>query len=246
MAQNLDIQDIKSQLFKNGYVIIKDIDLDPVQQVNLTKEFGNLINFPFEFKRHRAQQEIILVSNLNDDGSIKISTFGTDWHNDGDFWDNNYIITLLHSKQIPSTGGSTFFFDLRAAYDKLSDEKKELIKNVKLEVSVDDVPDFNNSPAEIKSQFPRVFHPIAFKHKINGRTGLYLGGRTTKIEGMSTEESTKLLSELIAIGAENCYQHIWNPNELIIWDNTQVMHMAEKYVGNEPRVLWRTQAQLNF
>ena len=66
---------------------------------------------------------------------------------------------------------------------------------------------------------------------------------TVGIEGLSVEESAPVLGHLYERSTvhENVYRHIWQPADLILWDNRCVMHMAlADYDLTETRRMYRT------
>lgn len=63
----------------------------------------------------------------------------------------------------------------------------------------------------------------------NGRTILYITSYIHHIDGMSDEESQALLDELFAHAAQPQYRNLvrWeNDGDMIMWDNTAVLHRA--------------------
>jgi len=80
------------------------------------------------------------------------------------------------------------------------------------------------------------------RHPDTGRETLFIQpriiGSVVGIDGMSDDESTALIEELISqITSEPfVYRHRWNPLDVVVWDNRCVLHSAttkdlpEKYV----------------
>ena len=78
-----------------------------------------VVNLPKEFVRNNVDpdyNEIVRIGNLMPDGSrIDCQKDGSRWHQDGMPSLQHHmmrIITMLHSKTLPETGGSTEFVDL--------------------------------------------------------------------------------------------------------------------------------------
>ena len=64
---------------------------------------------------------------------------------------------------------------------------------------------------------------------------------TINIEGFSEDESQQLLWELYEhmIQEQFVYEHVWNEDMLIMWDNRTVMHQATGGYDGYDRLLHR-------
>ena len=82
---------------------------------------------------------------------------------------------------------------------------------------------------------------MAWTHQ-SGRKSLLLGLTAGRIEGMAEEDSRALLDEMQAWSTQPqfVYRHEWTVGDMIIWDNTGVMHRVEAYPANSGRLLSRT------
>jgi alpha-ketoglutarate-dependent taurine dioxygenase len=103
---------------------------------------------------------------------------------------------------------------------------------------------FPNPTPELKAawaRFPEKIHPLVWTHR-SGRKSLVLGSSTTRIVGMEGEEGRALLNELQAWATQPkfVYRHEWAVGDLVIWDNTGVMHRVEPYPPDSGRMMHRT------
>ena len=169
---------------------------------------------------------------------------------DGDFWENNYIYTLLHGDIIPTIGGNTHFVDSRLACRHLFEHYKteifDVIKNKSVVIDVNDIPDFKDSQFLhwFNEKYNIAKHPIISKHRVTNESGLYYAHKNALIDGWTKQQSQNLLyrlDDILMNNEEISYMHSWTKNDLLIWDNTAVLHRA---VGgyNDPRRLYRVQA----
>ena len=87
---------------------------------------------------------------------------------------------------------------------------------------------------------PDTTHRLVWKHK-PGRKSLVIGCHADHILGMDRDESDALLQELIdwATQPRFVYRHEWTVGDLLIWDNTGVLHRAEPYPLDSGRVMHR-------
>jgi alpha-ketoglutarate-dependent 2,4-dichlorophenoxyacetate dioxygenase len=80
-------------------------------------------------------------------------------------------------------------------------------------------------------------------HEPSGRMNLYIAAHAHHIEGLPKPESDELLKNLMdhATQESNTMSVAWkNPGDIIIWDNTAVMHRGGKFEGGHIRDMRRT------
>src|SRR3546814_15279176 len=77
---------------------------------------------------------------------------------------------------------------------------------------------------------PDKAHNLVWTHK-SGRKSLVIGCHASHIADMDVEEGRKLLDELLAWTTQPrfIYRHEWSVGDMLIWDNTGVLHRAEPY-----------------
>ncbi len=77
----------------------------------------------------------------------------------------------------------------------------------------------------------------------NGRKAFYVGSHACEIIGMPTGEARALIRELVA-GAtrpEVVYTHVWQPGDLVVWDNRCMLHRGRPWNESKyRRVMHRT------
>ena len=76
----------------------------------------------------------------------------------------------------------------------------------------------------------------------DGRRSLAIGATTDHVVGMKPAESRELLDELLAWSTQErfCYRHEWQVGDVVIWDNTGILHRALPYDPSSERVMQRT------
>lgn len=173
------------------------------------------------------------------------------FHVDSSFNAHRAGYSLLRAAQLPppGTGGATEFADTRTAFEDLPEKQKEelvrmdyvachsLMHSRKMAV-----PDFMGG---VNSEdYPMSRHRLVQKHEPSGRWNLYVTSHVHHIEGLEKEESDKLVKELYEHASQPKYvlKVEWeNDGDLVIWDNTCVMHRATAgdYEGKYPRDMRR-------
>lgn len=235
----------------HGVVCLRRQFLSINEQIALTKRLGEPVLLPKGLRFNNTQNEypeLARVSNLLPDGTLITEHKAAEyWHSDGDFWQpgKNYLFNLLYSLIVPDQGGATGFSDLRLAYKSLDETIRRRIRNLQVIVSCDEIPDFKDTHPDERQ--PDAVHPITHRHIETGQIGLYFGHTFATILNLSKDESDEIIRELVAAieRPENQYIHQWQKGDLLIWDNTSVMHRSMGGYGNFPRLLFRTQAFIN-
>ena len=134
----------------------------------------------------------------------------------------------------PGTGGETEFLDSRTAYEDLSDDKKDEIKdyvgmNTLLHNRKLANPDMDMFKDIDCTKVPLSKHRIAQIHEPTGRGNLYIGSYNHHIEGLPVEEGRRITDELLEHVTQDKYKfalHWENPGDIGFWDNTAVLHRA--------------------
>ena len=85
-------------------------------------------------------------------------------------------------------------------------------------------------------------HPMVKIHPETNKECLFINPvYTINIEGFSEDESQQLLWELYEHMTQDkfVYEHVWNEDMLIMWDNRTVMHQATGGYDGYDRLLHR-------
>ena len=202
---------------------------------------------------HRLPTTFADVSNLDKDGKPfaaddrrrQFSIGNRLWHSDSSFKAIPAKYSLLYAHAIPSKGGNTEFADMRAAYDALDEETKELVEDLVCEHSQlysRGKLGFTKFTEEERARFKPVLQRLVRVHPSTGRRSLYLSSHAGKIVGWPVPEARALLMDLSehATQREFVFIHEWRVGDLVMWDNRATMHRARPFPHNEPRDVRRT------
>tara|TARA_B100000676_G_scaffold144382_1_gene142830 strand:- start:960 stop:1814 length:855 start_codon:yes stop_codon:yes gene_type:complete len=190
-----------------------------------------------------AKRGVMFVSNIRENG-VPIGSLPDgemQFHSDGAHRQFPYRATTLYGIKIPSKGGNTMFSNLQAAYDALSPNIKDQIKNLKTQ-TVYDYTAQNRETIGADPILPRAQHELIKVHPVTGRKSIYVSRlMTEKIVGMDPDQSENLLGQLFdhAEKPEFIYSHKWSPGDLIIWDNRSTNHARTDFPAEEQRLLRR-------
>ena len=192
--------------------------------------------------------EVNIISSEDRDtlGDGRRLVNGANWHTDDSFMREPCSLTMLYAVTIPSRGGDTQFTNMYAAFEDLPDDTKRRLEG--LEVvhkykSRRQLTDVSTRPAEEMAAMPEATHPLVRVHPVTGRKALYLNpNRMDRIVGLDLAESDRLLDSLIAHATQPRYEyrHVWQPHDLVFWDNRCTMHKANAdYPEGERRLMHR-------
>jgi len=193
------------------------------------------------------------IAEIKRSANEKATPFGGTWHSDWSFMKKPPSATLLHSKIIPPVGGNTLFANTEKSFAALPEEMKNKLRKLKVIHSAK-IPYADDGfyalekeersmkilpSKEAKATFS---HPMVKIHPETNKECLFINPvYTINIEGFSEDESQQLLWELYEhmIQDKFVYEHIWNEDMLIMWDNRTVMHQAMGGYDGYDRLLHR-------
>ncbi len=242
---------LRETIAAHRILVVKNQTLDSDAQEAFSECFGELlhpvtrrpdgIRLPQTHEITNAAKE----GGISNDQYLGATAF---WHTDGAYFPVPPLYTTLYAVKLPpSGGGDTEFVDMRAAYDALPQAQKQALDGLQVVHSHAEKNLVSGARAGTMDEVrdaPPVIHPMIRTIEGTEQRALYLGMYAVRILGMPDEEARKLLAELHehSIQPEFRYTHVWEPGDLMMWDNRSLMHRA---VGNfdmdrEVRTLRRT------
>jgi alpha-ketoglutarate-dependent 2,4-dichlorophenoxyacetate dioxygenase len=208
----------------------------------------------FEQKNRRLSMAVNDISNIDRDSKLlarddrtRLFSLGNMlWHSDSSFKATPAKYSLLSARAIPSSpGGNTEFADMRAAWDTLDGETRDLVQDLVCEHSQlysRGILGFTDFTEEERQRFAPVLQRLVRRHPETGRRSLYLSSHAGTIVGWPVPEARALLRDLIehATQRQFVYAHRWRQYDFVMWDNRVVMHRGRRYNTAEVRDLHRT------
>jgi taurine dioxygenase len=244
-------QDIWEAFFASQVLVFRGVDLAPADYVSFARQFGKPEPHVIDQFHFPGHPDILILSNVQKDGKpVGLADAGTYFHTDYSYLDVPARCTMLYSRQVPSKGGDTLFADQYTAYDDLPSSMKKRIDGLVALHHYGNRDDQDKGSrtvasvlsAEQEQKMAWVRHRIARKHPITGRTALYaVSGSSFRIEGMPDDEAVDLLDELKRHSTQERYQIRlkYGVGDVVIWDNSSLLHSATLIDPNDPRTLWR-------
>lgn len=242
---------LKQSLWEHGVIVVKNQQLTASELEEFARStFGNFMFGRNSFSLDpdlppdiQSQYTAILGNPKGFDQEPPEKIFGARvWHQDKDGVPrreeldmNALYVVMLYSIKVPEKGENgqphtTEYLDLVEAYNNLDPSHQQELE----EISMYQLPPGFSRQNLDWDDVPKKVHPIVSTHKVTGQKGLYLGSWNTAIPlGMEDqrEEAQQYWQDLFqtVLKRTPVYSHVWQPGDLIFWDNSQVMHRGTFY-----------------
>jgi alpha-ketoglutarate-dependent taurine dioxygenase len=228
-----------------GAVIFREANVDDEDLVVFSRLLGDVIPLPRGGHQYPEIQKVTRDPSQSRLAAYREATFF--WHIDGTTDEVPARATLLTARQVSRDGtGDTEFANTYAAYSELPEDEKRALEGVRVVHSFAAsqllvYPD--PSPAERASwdKIPSREHPVVWTRK-DGRKSLFIGATAGEVTGRPDGEGRALLDRLLAWATQPRFtvRHSWRVGDLVIWDNTGMLHRAQPYGESSSRLMHRT------
>ena len=244
-----NISFLRSKWVEYGLIVFPKLPLSHDEFKDFALSFGDFGDDPFI----SSLPDYPNIAEIKRSANEKATPFGGTWHSDWSFMKKPPSATLLHSKIIPPVGGNTLFANTERSFAALPEEMKNKLRNLKVIHSAK-IPyaDDGFYALEKEERSMKILpskeakatysHPMVKIHPETNKECLFINPvYTISIEGFSEDESQQLLWELYEhmIQEQFVYEHVWNEDMLIMWDNRTVMHQATGGYDGYDRLLHR-------
>lgn len=186
--------------------------------------------------------ELADISNLDTNGELRkrddgrrLDTLANQlWHSDASFRAVPGALSMLYAHVVPPQGGDTEFADLRAAYDTLDDDLKEMTEDLVVEHTIfhsRGLLGYTDYTDAERQALPPVHHRLVRTDADTKRKSLYMGSHASHIVGWPIPDGRLLLRELMEHATERrfVYRHRWQVGDLVVWDNRCTLHRGRRY-----------------
>lgn len=226
--------------------------------VAFSRRFGELELPPASENRTRSdgggasRPEIWNISNVRVD-DVPIGGLGSleaDWHSDMSYLELPPSASILHAREIPTSGGNTWFANMYRALQALPPELRERLATLRVrhDSAYTSVGELRKGAQQVSdvTAVEGAVHPAIVEHPEAGQPALYLGRRlNASFVGLPLQESEALLDEIwaLCVQPQFVYEHTWSSGDLIMWDNRCTLHRRDEFDDSQRRVMWRTQVK---
>lgn len=235
-------RELKKSLWNHGVIVVKQQNLTASQLEEFARQtFGNLMFgnnkiLDPDISPNLQSQYVYILGNPKGE-TEPTEKFAWKWHQDKDGLPrselemNALYVVILYGVEVPpfdldGQPHTTQFIDLIEAYNNLDYQQQQQLENISL---------YHRAPAYSKeaTDVPTKVHPIVSVHKVTRKKGLYLGVESTIPVGMeNNSEEVKLFWQNLfenILKRTPVYSHVWQKGDIVLWDNSQVMHKGIPY-----------------
>jgi alpha-ketoglutarate-dependent taurine dioxygenase len=222
-----------------GVLVVRGLHLDDDAQLAFCRELGTVLA-----PGGREIFTITLDPAKNRAAKYLEGTFF--WHIDDTTNEVPAKATVLTARHVAMEGGGTQFASTYAAYENLPDADRKRYEGLRVVHSFEASQRLVHpepTPEQVADWRTQPTHETALVwEREDGRKSLVIGATADHIVGMAPDESRALLDELLAWSTQERfgYTHDWTVGDLVIWDNTGILHRALPYQASSERELHRT------
>lgn len=234
-----------------GVLVFPRINLTDEEQIALTDSLGERINFNAgsadapSWKDAPAIYKVTLDPQVTPHPEYVYGTFF--WHMDGMPVHSMPPpkATLLSARRLAAKGGQTQFASTAAAYEALPEEEKVSIENLRvvhsMYAAVLPTLDTEEEHASTRQREVRRERPLVWRQS-SGRKSLIIGHTADRIVGWPVAEGRALLERLMEWSAQPdfMYSHQWEQGDLVMSNNSGVLHRVIPYARDSGRLMHRT------
>lgn len=249
------VREIEAAIAKYGMLVFPGPVLTQEQLVQFGHAFGEL-DTGLQKKAMKQRQTnlsndaITNMSNVDADGNVvprhhfmsEVHIGNRYWHSDASYEHKPWRYSFLTCVRPAKRGGDTQFADLRAAYDDLDPDLKDFIQDkVAIFFCHFNRMQLGYKDARENMPYPPTRWPLVRTHKPSGRKLIWCETRVAAIEGMRVPEARAVAQELIEhIGQrEHVYSHKWSAGDIVMYDNSAVLHRGMRFDLDEAREMRR-------
>jgi alpha-ketoglutarate-dependent taurine dioxygenase len=237
--------DCLAALDERGVVVYREAHVDDAQLVAFSRLLGDVVILPMGTDDEHP--EISKITRDPSKSSLAAYREGTFfWHIDGTTDEVPNKATLLTAREVGDGGGDTEFANVYAAYQALPEDEKAALAGVRVVHSFAAgqllvTPDPSPGERAAWDRVPAREHPLVWTRR-NGRKSLLIGATAGEVVDRTPEEGRALLDRLLdwATQPQFVVRHRWRRGDLVIWDNTGVLHRALPYGSASRRLMHRT------
>lgn len=253
------VQRLDHAFTEHGVLLFRDQPLTPAELTAFSRHFGSLQPHVQRRYQHPEAPEVVIMTNRKPDGTFDeagarrgaIERTRDGWHSDLSYDPVPAKATLLHSVEIPSSGGNTCFANSALAYRDLPADLKARLDGREAEF-VYGGNTYNKKTAIAASTLDaegqkaaHAVHPAVVAHPVTLQPAIYINPViTTRILGLPEAESEAAMAAAFDAmdRPEYRWEHVWAVGDTLMWDNLGgVMHTGRlDYPLNQARRFIRT------
>jgi len=233
-------------LDEHGVVVYREVNISDEQLLAFSRLLGKLVVQPTGEHDYPEIQTITLDPAKTNALLASYRQGNFHWHIDGAIDEYPQKATLLTARAVDPAGGDTEFANTYAAYAALTDDERAQIADLQVVHSFAHAQALANQDAteDQRRSWDRVparVHPLVWTRS-NGRQSLLLGATAAEIVDWPASKGRALLERLLNWSTQPQFtlRHKWRKGDLVMWDNTGMLHRALPFEPTSVRLMHRT------
>lgn len=262
-------KEIDDLFIQHGMIVFEDVENSDAMQLALSSCFGPLKEHPVKavarVDTSRMPGVVEIASRPDNGGIVEIDgkqlAHWLPWHFDHCYNDELNRAGVLRAMEIVEEGGITGFMDGIALYQAFPHELRDRIEGREVVYSLSTQYDELKFgiPANYRIVKPkptsaafteqadamaRAIHPAVWTRP-TGEKCLHVSSYMAEgFLGQEDAEGNALLEEVCqtinAMAGTCSYHHKWKPSDMLIWDNTRMLHSVSGNNPEDQRIMYRT------
>lgn len=220
--KDIELDEIKKTICQEGLIVIRNCNIDLQKFEQISEHLGKTL----VTDKHTLNQKRT-VQKLSNDGLF--GSNDVDWHNDWSYGRGNYFGTILYNVS-NANFSPTWFMDMSTLPQEFYKKYETQVGHYYPPADLHDSCFTTRQLALLKKQ--KIERSFVFNHPVTDETILYCSPGTIRDCDID-------LSDIILYVNKHSYQHNWEENDILIWDNLKMMHKRSAFNGD--RLLWRSQ-----
>lgn len=253
LSRELDaatVEAVRQAWYDHTVLLFRGQEISGEDQLRCAGHFGTVAerHIPKDGSSGASSPEwttLMPISDHKDDDGNAIGALGHGemwFHTDKCYHERPHRASFLYGIEIPSEGGHTKFASLSAAYDNIPEDLRRKLDGARVMQGYDYAA---SERLDLDIDLDNIFHfsqPIFITNPGSGRKSLYIARLNSMwIEGMDRAESEAILAQLFDITEDPAvvYEHVWQPGDLLMWDNLGCLHARTDWPDDQTRMLRR-------
>ena len=230
--------EVKALLLQYKVLFLRAQNITRAEHVAFARRFGELEDHPIA----GSDPENPGLVRIYKSPDTPIDRYENAWHTDATWRAAPPMGCVLRCIECPPVGGDTMWANMELAYERLPEQVKEQIADLRASHSIQS--SFGAAmPMEkrlaLSAQYPDAEHPVVRTHPETGVKSLFVNGFTTHFTNYHTPDRVRfgqdympgagqLLNYLVSQAFIPEYQvrWRWQANSMAIWDNRNTQHYA--------------------
>lgn len=164
------------------------------------------------------------------------------WHTDSTFLPVPALANLLAARVLPSEGGETELVSTRVAWTDMPSDLKARTEGAvfrhRLSHSRTRISAELAARPEMNRWDDQLWRSL-WRNPVNGTDSLYIASHACGVEGMTPVAGMALIDELIGFATRPAmiYSHVWQPGDLLVWDERATLHRGRPWPYAQERTL---------